>query len=179
MKKWIKILIWIIATPIILLIIALVAYVIVNRQGVIEPYSAGDPAAEKRVLIASQGSEFKEQLVAQLVDRFSNEQMYISVLDCTALDGIDGSDWDAIIMLHTMQIHKMPKEARRFLERQKDLSRTMLVCTSGGGDEIIAGFAVDAISSPSRLSRLPEVVAWINFKMAEKLNKEVITVHKR
>lgn len=179
MKKWIKILIWIIATPILLLLIALVAYVIVNRQGVIEPFSTGDPAAEKRILIASQGSEFKEQLVAQLVNRFSNEQTYLSVVDCTALDGIDGSEWDAIILLHTMQVHKMPKEATRFLERQKDLSRTMLVCTSGGGDEIMTGFAVDAISSPSRLSRLPEVVAWINSKMAEKLNKEVVFVNER
>ena len=65
------------------------------------------------------------------------------------------------------------------LERQDDLSRTMLVCTSGGGDEIMTGFAVDAISSPSRLNMLPEVVAWINSKMADKLNEAVGIVNER
>lgn len=59
MKKWTKILIGVSVTPVLLIVILLVAYILVNRQGVIEPYEVGNPKAEIKILIASQGSEFK------------------------------------------------------------------------------------------------------------------------
>ena len=62
MNKWIKILIGIVATPVLLAGILLLIYVLWNIQGVIEPFQRGNPDAKYQILIASQGSEYKESL---------------------------------------------------------------------------------------------------------------------
>ena len=179
MKKWIKILIGIISTPILLFAILLVVYILMNRQGVIEPYQVGDSKAENKILIASQGSDFKNSLVKKLVNEFKDNDNFLSVIDCTKLGVENEKDWDAVIIIHTMQIHKMPKEARKFLAEVKDLSRIMLVSTSGGGDDLVTDFDVDAISSPSRTSVIPQILEWVNEKMVDKLKSEnLLSIYK-
>lgn len=170
MKRWIKILIGIIATPVLLFIILLTVYILVNRQGVIEPYQVGNPNAEVKVLIASQGSEFKNNLVEQIINKFNDQNTYFSVVDCTSLEDKNEKEWNAVIIIHTMQIHEMPKEAKMFLSEVDDLSRIMLVSTSGGGDDMVQDFNVDAISAPSRPGKIPGILEWINNKMENKIN---------
>ncbi|MCB2222525.1 MAG: hypothetical protein KQI35_19230 [Bacteroidetes bacterium] len=167
MKKWIKIVLWIVATPIALIGILLLTYIIMNIQGVIEPFEAGSPQANYKILIASQGSEFKESLVGKIIDQFETPETYFSVIDCTALQDIRIEDWSAIIIIHTMQIHKMPAKAKKFLDEADDFSNIMLVCTSGGGDEIVTDYDVDAISSASRLNKLPVIIDWIGNRLDE------------
>lgn len=172
MKKWIKILIGIVATPILLFAILLVVYILMNRQGIIEPFEVGDSKAENRILIASQGSEFKNSLVEKLIDEFKDSDNFLSVIDCTELEKENHEYWDAIIIIHTMQIHKMPKEAQLFLAEEKDLSRIMLVSTSGGGDDFVTDFDVDAISTPSRASVTPQIIDWVSVKVDDILKSE-------
>lgn len=168
MKKWIKILIAIIATPVVLFLILLAVYVLVNRQGVIEPFQIGNPTAKNKILIASQGSEFKNKLVENLVDHLNNNENYLSIVDCTTLENENDKDWDAIIIIHTLQIHIMPEEAQVFLSEVNDLSKVMLVSTSGAGDDKVEGFEVDAISSASREAALPVIVNWIMERLEDK-----------
>lgn len=172
MKKWIKILIGIVLTLVLLFAILLVVYIFMNRQGVIEPFEVGDSKAETRILIASQGSDFKNSLVNKLVDEFKASDNYLSIIDCTELEKENHEYWDAVIIIHTMQIHKMPKEAQLFLAAENDLSRIMLVSTSGGGDDFVTDFDVDAISTPSRASITPQIIEWVKEKMKNKLNRE-------
>ena len=78
-------------------------------------------------------------------------------------------NWDAIIIIHTLQIHEMPEEAKTFLSESNNLSKIMLVSTSGAGDDIVEGFDVDAISSASRDAAIPIIIKWINNKLELKL----------
>ncbi len=172
MKKWIKILIGIVATPIALFLIALATYVIINQQGVIEPFSVGSPKAKTKILIASQGSNFKNKLVEDLVSQLKGNETYLSIVDCTMLGNENTANWDAIIIIHTMQMHFMPEEAQRFLQHVDDFSKVILVSTSGGGDEFVDEFNVDAISSASREAAIPKIVKWMNEKLDEKLNRK-------
>ena len=167
MKKWIKVVLWILATPIALIGILLVIYIVMNTQGVIEPFQSGNPQADTRILIASQGSEFKESLVGSIIDEFKDPETFFSVIDCTTLQDIRIDDWDAMIIIHTMQIHKMPAGARKFLDEVDDFSNIMLVCTSGGGDEVVTAYDVDAISSASRMSKLPAILQWIGERLED------------
>lgn len=179
MKKWIKILIGIVATPVLLFAILLVVYILMNRQGVIEPFQVGDSKAENRILIASQGSEFKNNLVEKLVDEYKDSENFLSVIDCTELDKENHEYWTAVIIIHTMQIHKMPKEARAFIAEENDLARLMLVSTSGGGDDMVTDFDVDAICAPSRMSKIPKILEWVNEKMDEKIKSEnLLSIYK-
>ena len=161
MKKWIKILIAIIVTPIVLFII------------LIEPFQVGHIKAENKILIASQGSEFKNNLVENLVGQLNGTQNYFSIIDCTALGNEDEDNWDAVIIIHTMQIHHMPEEAKTFLSEVVDISKVLLVSTSGGGDDVVEDFNVDAISSASRIVAIPDITRWIIEKLKEKLEDKI------
>ena len=175
MKRWIKILIAVIATPIVIIIIFASAYLIMNLQGVIEPYQVGNPDAECKILITSQGSKFKDKLLEDLVYQLKSDTVYMSILDCTSLDEEKVTDWDVILIIHTTQIHGMPEAAKNYLERVSDLSKVVLVTTSGGGDEAVTEFGVDAISTASRLASIDKVAGWTISKVQNIL---VAGIHK-
>lgn len=174
MKRWIKIVLWILGTPIIIVGGLLLAYIITNKQGVIEPFQVGNPQAQYKILVASQGSEFKEKLVERIASEFESDSVYISVVDCTDLDQSHTNGWDAYILIHVMQIHKMPKEAREFLNLLDDLSKVFLVSTSGAGDEHFTELEVDGISSPSRMIAIDPIMKWIQPRIKEILSKTSI-----
>ena len=161
MKKLLKILLTIILSLVTIIIILFITYIIVNIQGVIEPFQVGNPQATNKILIASQGSDFKENLLETLVQELKSNDKYLYVVDCTKLGDEILSDWDAIVIIHSAQIHKMPREAELFLKRSVDLSKVILVSTSGAGDDKIEGFEVDAISTASRISITHKVISWL------------------
>jgi hypothetical protein len=152
MKRWIKILLIVLSTPVIIFILLLATYIIMNWQGVIEPYQVGNPNASIKVLIASQGSEFKEDLSRKIIKKLENDSIYISVIDCTTLEKENAEDWQAILIMHTTKAHKIPRYVSTFLEGLSDYSNLVLISTSGGGDEVITEFEVDAISTASSRS---------------------------
>ena len=152
MKRWIKILLIVLSTPVIIFILILATYIIMNWQGVIEPYQVGNPNASMKVLIASQGSEFKEDLSRKIIKKLENDSIYISVIDCTTLKKENAEDWQAILIMHTTKAHKIPRYVSTFLEGLSDYSNLVLISTSGGGDEVITEFEVDAISTASSRS---------------------------
>jgi len=147
-------------------------YVIVNRQEVIEPFEIGDRDSQNKILLASQGSKFKEKLVTEFVLALKNDSTYISVIDCTQLTDEFLENWNAIIMIHTMQIHKIPEEAEIFLHKVPDLSKVLLVSTSGAGDEHYKKLDIDAVSSASRMAAINPILKWALPKLEQVLHKQ-------
>jgi len=172
-KNILKILLTIILSLVTIIIILFTTYIIVNIQGVIEPFQVGNSQAKNKILIASQGSEFKENLLKNLVQELETENNYINIVDCTKLDDENEPDWDAIVIIHSAQVHKMPKEAELFLKRSVDLSKVILVSTSGAGDDKIEGFEVDAISTASRITITHKVINWLIPSIESKLLKNM------
>jgi hypothetical protein len=174
MKKWIKILLIALSTPIIIFILLLAIYIVMNWQGVIKPYQVGDPNASTKVLIASQGSDFKEDLSKKIIKKLENDSIYISVIDCTTLKKENASDWQAIVIMHTTKAHKIPRYVSTFLEGLSNYSNLVLISTSGGGDEVITEFEVDAISTASSRSLTDTIaglaISKINNILQEDLN---------
>ena len=121
MKKFLKILLTIVLSLVTILIILITTYIIVNIQGVIEPFQIGNPHATNKLLIASQGSEFKDNLLRNLVQELETDDNYLNIVDCTQLDDKDTVDWDVIVIIHSAQIHKMPKAAELFLKDRKSV----------------------------------------------------------
>ena len=173
MKKFFKILLSIILGFVGLLIILFVTYIVVNWQGVIEPFQVGNPQANNKILIASQGSEFKHNLLNNLVQKLQREENYLNVVDCTKLDDEKIAQWDAIIIIHSAEMHEMPEAAELFLEHADDLSKVMLVTTSGAGDDRIEKFDVDAISTASRITITNKLLNWLIPLIDRRLQKSV------
>lgn len=157
MKRWIKILLIVLSTPIIIFILLVAIYIGMNWQGVIKPYQVGDSNAPVKILIASQGSEFKEDLSKKILQKLESDSTYISVIDCTTLKDEDAAEWEAIIIIHTTKAHMIPRYVSTFLEGLTDYSNLVLISTSGGGDEVITEFEIDAISTASLKSLTDEI----------------------
>ena len=172
MNKWIKILLIGISIPVILFIILISVYILINWQGVIEPYQTGNPNATLKVLIATQGSEFKNNLLENILQKLDNDTIYLSVIDCTSLQKENASEWNAIIIIHTTKAHKIPRYVSRFLGSLQDFSNIVLISTSGGGDEVITEFEIDAISTASRMSDTRNIAAHAIAKVERILQRE-------
>jgi hypothetical protein len=120
-------------------------------------FSVNDPSSERRILIATQGSEFKDAVVTGVVDRLRERPIFIQVIDVVALADANEADWDAIVVLHTIEYGRAPAASQAFVDRAEDLAKVVALSTSGGGDATIDG--VDAISSASRMTDAPAKIA--------------------
>ena len=132
-------------------------------MGHAEEFSVNDPSSERRVLIATQGSAFKNAVVSGVVERLKQRPVFVRVIDVGALSDVKDSEWDAIVVLHTIEYGRAPPAAQAFVDRVADPRRVVVLSTSGAGDFKIEG--IDAISSASRMTdvaaRVDELVARI------------------
>jgi len=116
-------------------------------------------------------------LVENIIEETKDNQNYLSIIDCTELGNVSASDWSVIIIIHTLQIHEMPKEANKFLSNKDDLANVLLISTSGAGDDRVENFDVDAISSPSRIVAIPQIMQWLDIKLNEKIELKQVVVN--
>jgi hypothetical protein len=138
-----------------LVVIVFAVYLLLNRQGVIESYEMSNPEAKHRVLIASQGSSFKNALVDSINAYLKSRPIYFKVIDVTKLDSIQEEKWDAVVLIHTTEQWKLQPDVKAYLERVKDLNKIILVTTSGSGDWKTTDYDVDVITSASKSQELP------------------------
>ncbi len=108
--------------------------------------------SQQRVLIATQGSKFKEAVVNRLVEQLKARPVNIKVIDVSDLSTIHESDWNAIVIIHTWEYSKPPKAVQEFADRIRSKGNVVVLTTSGDGDYKLEGF--DAISSASKLSEV-------------------------
>jgi len=129
---------------------ALVYYQKTYGMEVIPTLSINDPALEAKVLVASQGSDYKREVVANILDTFRESDVYIKVIDATQLTDVQAPNWDAIVILHTWEMWKPQLNAAVFIKRTVDKDKLIILATSSGGEEMME--EVDGISSASVLS---------------------------
>jgi hypothetical protein len=117
-----------------------------------ESFEVNSPDLATRFLVATQGSEFKNGLVAALCDRLSAQPVYVRVIDVSGLDEVDTSEWNKILVINTAMVNIMSRPARRLVARREGLDNTLLFVTSGGADFKPTDLEVDALSGASRKS---------------------------
>jgi hypothetical protein len=130
-----------------------------HSMSVAHSLTAGDASLSRRVLIATQGSAFKDTLVAGIVAELKPQAVYVRVIDISALPTVRENEWTAIVMLHTWEFGKPPSNAQAFVDGMRDKRKLIVVTTSGSGREKIGG--VDAISSASVVRDVPALLAEI------------------
>jgi hypothetical protein len=164
--KVLKTIIIVFAMVVFLLIVLFGIYLVTHRQGAIKPSEIVNPEANKSILIASQGSKFKNELLDSVTARLKNKPLSVKVIDVTTLHQISEADFLAIVIIHTTEKWKMPTDVMKFLDRAKDLKKIMLVTTSGAGDWKTKDYSVDVITSASARSELrvlpARISAWID-----------------
>jgi len=117
------------------------------------PFEVQGSPSGPRVLIATQGSPFKDAVVAGLVEHLKARAARAQVIDATTLANVREAEWDVIVILHTWEMHKPPPAVEAFIGRVPDRHRLVVLTTSGGGDVRMPG--VDAVSAASKMVDVP------------------------
>jgi len=113
----------------------------------------GDSAlSSKSILIATQGSNFKNKITEILIKHFSNPNTYIKVIDVNSLSQIHESDWSAIFINHTFEISRAPESVMAFLGRCQNIKKIVVFGTSGDGRLKLDH--VDAMSGASMINNV-------------------------
>lgn len=159
--KALKIVLIVIGVLVVLMVALFAIFWLIYKQGVIEPYALGDPNADTKVLIASQGSDFKNALVDSLTSHLAEELVYMKVIDVTGLGQINEDDWDALVLIHTTEKSKPPADVNAYLDRVHDLSKVIVVTTSGSGEWKSEDYDVDVMTSASKTKELSGMVKHI------------------
>ncbi|MGC1516022.1 MAG: hypothetical protein WA810_10645 [Maribacter sp.] len=121
----------------------------------VEPYAINSPRFENKLLIATQGSEFKNRVTDKIVSYYSGDSIYISVIDIQGLETIDPKMFKAIVVIHTWENFKPPVTVQTFIDRTKvDNFKIVVITTSGDGDHKMEG--VDAITGESIVENVPD-----------------------
>jgi tetratricopeptide (TPR) repeat protein len=126
-----------------------------------EPYEINTADISPRILIATQGSDFKNDLVSRLGNRLEFRPAFVKVMDIGELDEVDIDYWDKIIVLNTAMMNKLDSKVEKFILRVPNRESTLLVVTSGGADFKPANLNVDAISGASRMADIGRLTGMI------------------
>jgi len=134
------------------------------------PQEVGRPDARERVLIATQGSAFKDAVVRGVIARLEPRGAYVKVVDVSALPDVREAEWNAIVVLHTWEMDKPPRPVAAFVDASKAREKLVVLTTSGNGERKLGG--VDAISTASSTVVVPakvdEIAARIEKVLTEK-----------
>ncbi len=128
-------------------------------------YEVNAPDLDRKLLIAMQGSEFKDSVVAEITRYYNTEPIFIQVIDISSLGNADTDAFDAILLLHTWEYGKPPEAVQSFMDKNQVLkSKLVVLTTSGEGTEKMEG--IDAITGESIISNVTLFVD----KVVTKLN---------
>lgn len=131
-------------------------------------FDVGSHDSPRRVLIATQGSKFKESVLRGIVEHLKRHSTYVKVIDLSGLQAADENQWNAIVVIHTWEMGKPAPDATAYLQRARDLKKTIVLTTSGEGRAKPGG--VDAIASASKMEAAPSTIAQIIARLDSLLN---------
>jgi len=125
----------------------------------IQPSELNEPTLDKKVLVASRYSEFKEAVIEKLKEAFKDQPVYIKFIGLDELEKEDANQYNAVVMLNKCMAWQMDRNVIGFLKRYEDHSNMIVLTTSGDSDWLpkMEGRNFDAISSASEKVNVDEV----------------------
>lgn len=162
MKLLLKILGSIILVLLIIVLTFSSIYVYKHYPRKIDSFEVNDQYLANKILIASQGSEFKNTLLNDLVESIVDESIYIKVIHTSDLDLVEIDHWNSIIIINTCVADKLQKSVTNFLSRVPEDYPLFMVITAGDGRWKPANLHVDAISTASRINKIDEIISEVD-----------------
>ena len=105
---------------------------------------------EHKLIIATQGSEFKNEITKSIIEFYKQDSIYIKVIDISSLSETDPQNWTALVIIHTWENWKPPIDVKDFIDRTQAFhNKIVVLTTSGQGSYKIKG--IDAITGASKL----------------------------
>jgi len=110
---------------------------------------------DRRLLIATQESAFKDSVTQLLVKHYTSYPVSIKVIDISSLSKIDPADYTAIAIIHSWESQEPPFEVKSFIERTTAIRKKIIVLTTSS-DGTYKMKEVDAITGESKIEDAPQ-----------------------
>jgi hypothetical protein len=120
-----------------------------------------------QLLIATQGSEFKDAIVSNVIKDLESNEVYIKVIDVTSLGEVSPEEWDAILIIHVFEIWQPQVDVAQFIRSNYDPDKMVVMSTSASGE--LQMDEVDGLSGASIMENVPEETNRILEKIKEVL----------
>jgi len=144
-----------------LVLAAFAIYVILYYPRKAEPFEVNTLNPARRILIATQGSDFKDTLTEVLCNSLRQSSVYIRGIDVGDLSEVDDADWDRVLIINSFIIW-LNRDVDRFITRTLRREKILVFVTSGGADWMPQPeFRVDALTSASRKAYIDDLVHMI------------------
>ncbi|MBQ4819674.1 hypothetical protein [Aquimarina sp. MMG016] len=179
MNRTVKIIL-VFLSVIILLTVVATWYKYEFSMGVVEAYQVNAPNLDRKLLIATQGSEFKDVITEGIVNHYRSDSIFIKVIDVSSLNDVNPDDYTSIVIMHTWENWKPPVVVKKFIEETLDYHNRMVVLTtSGQGSYSIKQIdimydmeSIDALAGESDLTKTTSFIKQIVDKLNPMLESE-------
>ncbi|MDA3837571.1 MAG: hypothetical protein PF574_01160 [Candidatus Delongbacteria bacterium] len=148
------------------LAIFMTIYMMMYSQGVIEPFEAGEKASSEKVLIASQGSEYKNMFVKKIIEKLKNDSLFIKVIDVTEIEKENIDDFKAVLIINSIEMYDMQENAKGFLS-SGNIDKVIMVATSGNGSMGPKDNSIDAVTTASSIETIDQKVQEVIKKIGD------------
>ena len=143
--------------------------------GMVKGLEHGNKHCEKRILIATQQSEFKEVVVSRVLDGLLHDACYIKVMDLKKIAGESTERYQAIVIMNTCWVWRLNRHARNFLKDAREKERIILLTTANDEAWKPKKVEVDAITSASKMDKADSVAKHIIEKVRSLLAKGILS----
>jgi hypothetical protein len=114
--------------------------------------------AKFNLIIASDSSDFKDEIRNRIIDKYSNNGN-IDVVNIDKLENIKPEDYDVILIIDTcIGCEDFNWSMKGFLDRLEDNNNVVLLMTTGYSHHEYSYGGVDAITAASRIANEEEIV---------------------
>ncbi|WP_103069437.1 hypothetical protein [Aquimarina sediminis] len=135
------------------------------------PFEVHNPNLETKVLIASQGSKFKDSLVKSILKYYQKDDIYFKVIDAYTLFTVDIDKWDGLIIINSWEYGSPPRNVKKFIKNHPDQVGKLIILSTVGSSNILLK-DVDVISGESIIEKTPEYTKIVVERLNRILYKE-------
>jgi len=141
-----------------ILIVSLISLVFATacQEGELAYLAKGNASAPRKVLIAGTASEFKQDVVTQVVKKLGTEKYYFKIIGLERLEKEDLGQFGVVLLVARFAAGRMDPRVTRFLKQDPTNKRVIVFYTIGSDREDAlasarakAGIRVDAVTSAS------------------------------
>ncbi|ECJ9745155.1 hypothetical protein FQR52_01085 [Listeria monocytogenes] len=157
MKKPLKISLIVVGIAVVIFAGVMLSYRFIKSMDVTENAEINKSATGDHVLLATQGSKFKDSVMNQVKKDMEGKNVHVSIIDTTKLDKVKADGYDKVVLFTTVQSDDIPENVTTFMNDNKDKSIHIAVTAdSGRWDNQPKG--VDAISEASKAENKQDFV---------------------
>ena len=137
-----------------LVLLLLYWYKQTNSVETTHSYEVNSPTLDRKLLIATQGSPFKDSVTAVVSKHYKSAPIFVKVIDVAALANTNAADFDAILLIYRWEARAPPETVQSFMEKNSKLkNKIVILTTSWNGLEKEKN--VDAITGASIVNDVP------------------------